>query len=63
MKNRLIMIEGIPGIGKSTCAKKIGAYLRGKGIKAKLYSEGDAHPVDMAWNAYLTLEEYKELLT
>ena len=62
MKNRLIMIEGIPGSGKSTCAKKVEEYLIKQGIKAKLYSEGDAHPVDMAWNAYLSINEYEALL-
>lgn len=62
MKNRVIIIEGIPGSGKSTSAKKVETYLVEKGIKAKLYNEGSAHPVDMAWNAYLTMKEYRDLL-
>lgn len=63
MKHRMIIIEGIPGSGKSTCAKRVEEYLTKKGIKAKLYNEGEAHPVDMAWNAYLTLDEYEALLS
>ena len=63
MKHRMIIIEGIPGSGKSTSAKRVEEYLTKKGIKAELYNEGEAHPVDMAWNAYLTLDEYEALLS
>lgn len=62
MKNRLILVEGIPGSGKSTIADKIRNYIQDKGIKAILFSEGDAHPADMAWNACFSMDEYKELL-
>lgn len=62
MKNRLILVEGIPGSGKSTIANKIKDYLGSKGIKTKLFNEGDLHPVDLAWSAYITLDEYQELL-
>lgn len=62
MKNRLILVEGIPGSGKSTISYKIKEYLESKGIKAKLYSEGDAHPADLGWNACLTIDEYKQII-
>lgn len=62
MKNRLILIEGIPGSGKSTISSKVRDYLENKGIKVKLYNEGEGHPADMAWNAYISMEEYNELL-
>lgn len=62
MKNRLILIEGIPGSGKSTISSKVRDYLESKGVKVKLYNEGEAHPADMAWNAYLSIEEYNEIL-
>ncbi|MCM1991621.1 thymidylate kinase [Oceanirhabdus seepicola] len=62
MKNRLILVEGIPGSGKSTISNKIKEYLESKGIKVKLYSEGDAHPADLGWNACLTIDEYKEVV-
>lgn len=62
VKNRLILIEGIPGSGKSTIANKIKEYLESRGIKVKLYSEGDAHPTDLAWHAYLTMDEYNQIL-
>jgi cytidylate kinase len=62
MKNRLILIEGIPGSGKSTMAGKLKAYLDSKDIPAKVYIEGDLHPADLSWCAYLTLDEYHEIL-
>lgn len=62
MKNRLILIEGIPGSGKSTIASRIKDYLQNTGIKVKLYSEGDAHPADLAWNACIQIDEYEKLL-
>lgn len=62
MKNRLILVEGMPGSGKTTISKKIRDYLVNKGIDVILYSEGDMHPADMAWNALLTREEYNNAI-
>lgn len=62
MKNRLILIEGIPGSGKTTISKKIKDYLEDKGLKVKLFTEGEAHPADMAWTAYVPQIEYERLL-
>jgi Thymidylate kinase len=62
MKNRLILVEGMPGSGKTTISKKIRDYLIDKGLDVELYNEGDLHPVDLAWNALLTKEEYKSLI-
>jgi cytidylate kinase len=62
MKNRLILVEGMPGSGKTTISKKIRDYLIDKGLEVELYNEGDLHPVDLAWNALLTKEEYKSLI-
>jgi Thymidylate kinase len=62
MENRLILVEGMPGSGKTTISKKIRDYLINKGLDVELYNEGDLHPVDLAWNALLTKEEYKSLI-
>jgi len=62
MKNRLILVEGIPGSGKSTISKKIHDYLVNRGLDAVLYNEGDLHPADMAWNAVLSKEEYNNVI-
>ena len=61
-KNRLILVEGIPGSGKTTISNKIKEYLSEKGEKAVLYNEGELHPADMAWNSLLTLDEYKGVI-
>jgi hypothetical protein len=62
MKNRLILVEGIPGSGKTTISKKIKNYLVNKGLDAVLYNEGDVHPADMAWNALLNKEEFNKII-
>lgn len=62
MKNRLILVEGMPGSGKTTISKKIRDYLIDKGLEVELYNEGDLHPADMAWNALLSKEEYSKFI-
>lgn len=62
MKNRLILVEGMPGSGKTTISKKIRDYLANKGLEVILYNEGDMHPADMAWNSLLTREEYNNAI-
>jgi len=63
MENKLILVEGIPGAGKTTTARKIKDQLMSEGKKVVLYEEGMSHPADMAWNAYLKKEEYAEFLS
>lgn len=62
MKTRLIMIEGIPGSGKSTFAQKAADFYRKKGITVNLFNEGQAHPADLAWQACVPLESFDQLL-
>ncbi|WP_312651916.1 thymidylate kinase [Proteiniclasticum sp.] len=63
MVNRLILVEGIPGAGKTTAAGKIRDQLIAMGEDAVLYEEGMLHPADMAWQAYLTEDEYDIFLS
>lgn len=62
MKEKLILIEGIPGAGKTTMAYKMKDELEKQGCKVNLYAEGMSHPADMAWQALLTKEEYQSFL-
>lgn len=62
MENKLIFVEGIPGAGKTTTARKINEKLISEGKDVILYEEGMSHPADMAWNAYLKEKEYDNFL-
>jgi Cdc6-like AAA superfamily ATPase len=59
--NRLIIVEGLPGSGKTTLAKRIHQRLSGFSEDVQIFIEGDLHPADMAWSACLTANQYKEL--
>lgn len=63
MRNRLILVEGIPGAGKTTNARKLKEELIKEGETVILYEEGMSHPADMAWNAYLSNNEYNDFLS
>lgn len=63
MENRLILVEGIPGAGKTTTARKLRDQLISQGKDVILYEEGMLHPADMAWHAYLTEEEYETFVS
>lgn len=46
---KLILIEGIPGAGKSTCTAHLGATLQGQGMTCRWFLEtDDPHPIDCA---------------
>lgn len=62
MKSRLILVEGIPGAGKTTTARKVKEKLIEQGENVILYEEGVSHPADMAWNSYLNKEEYYDFI-
>ncbi len=56
-QKRLILVEGIPGSGKSTFARKIADYYRERGRPVNLYNEGDYHPADLAWQASVPVSD------
>lgn len=63
MKSKLILVEGLPGSGKSTTARLIYDTLIKNGVNAELYMEGNLdHPADYEGVAYFTEEEFKDLL-
>ncbi len=62
MNSRLILVEGIPGAGKTTTARKIKEKLIDEGKEAIFYEEGMSHPADMAWNACLKEDEYNDFI-
>lgn len=62
MDTKLIMVEGIPGSGKSTFAGRIADFYTGRGFKTRLYLEGDSHPADLAWQACIPAKEADTVL-
>jgi hypothetical protein len=64
MKNtKLIVVEGLPGSGKTSTARYVKEILDKQNIANRLFLEGDLeHPADYDGAAFLTEEQYKELL-
>lgn len=61
--SKLIMIEGLPGSGKSTIAQFVAHQLKGNGIKAEWYYEvGVEHPLEFSNEACFEEEEYLQLI-
>lgn len=60
---RIIFIEGISGVGKSTTTEKLCDRLRTAGLSAHAYLESDCkNPIDFYDTAYFTWDEYEALL-
>jgi hypothetical protein len=57
------MVEGIPGSGKSTFAKKTAEFYTKRGLRTNLYNEGDYHPADLAWNACIPIGKLESVLS
>ena len=51
-------IEGIQGAGKSTLTGRLAERLP----EYKVFREGDHNPVELAWCAYMTKEQYESIL-
>lgn len=60
--HRLILVEGIPGSGKSTFARRIAEHYTQKGRDTRLYIEGELHPADLAWTACVPADALPALL-
>lgn len=62
MTTKLIIVEGLPGAGKSTTAKMVYDILKEKGISTELFAEGNYnHPADFDGVAYLNNEDFSIL--
>jgi len=62
-RSKLVIVEGIPGAGKTSTAQWIQTWLNQNGFEARLHREGDLdHPADYESTACLTEAEYTHLL-
>jgi hypothetical protein len=63
-KNKLILLEGIPGAGKSSAGMHIQAFLEKRGISSFFWREGDFdHPADFEGIACLSASVYQDFLS
>ena len=61
--SRLILVEGIPGSGKTSTATFIQKWLDERGFANRLFLEGDLdHPADYELVAYFSRPEYEQFL-
>ncbi len=62
-KTKLILVEGLPGFGKSTTARLVYNILKEQNVEAELFLEGDVdHPADFEGVAFFTNSEMEQLL-
>lgn len=62
MNPKLILVEGIPGSGKTNSAHFVAEWLKGQGVDVALFLEGNlAHPADFESVACLSQDEYSAL--
>lgn len=63
MMKKIIFIEGISGVGKSTVTQKLRNKLCEMGFSTDCFLEFDyKNPIDFYSTAYFTEDEYKSLL-
>jgi hypothetical protein len=59
---KLILVEGIPGAGKTSACEYIGSQLNKHGVNACVFGEGDLnHPIDYEATAFVSNERLKDL--
>ncbi|MBB3110163.1 hypothetical protein FHS18_002230 [Paenibacillus phyllosphaerae] len=62
MTTKLILVEGLPGSGKSTTAQLVMDCVKELGREGRLFMEGDVlHPADYEGTACLTEAQYEQL--
>ncbi len=64
MSTQLIIIEGLPGSGKSSVAQLVSDILADKGVEAQMFQEGNLeHPADYDGVSFYRQDEFNQLLS
>lgn len=64
MNSKLILVEGLPGFGKTTTAQLVHEIMTEMNIKSQLFLEGNLeHPADYEGVAFFQKSEFEELLS
>jgi hypothetical protein len=58
----ILFIEGLPGSGKTTFAKRVESFLKEHNKATVMAQEGELHPIDLAWCSYMDPEDFDALL-
>ena len=58
MKQNRIFVEGLQGAGKTAFVNNLSEQLS----DFKVFREGDYSPVELAWCAYVTEQQYQDIL-
>ena len=59
---KILFIEGVSGVGKSTLVSRLTQRLRGQGFSIKSWVEFDfTNPIDFYCTAYFLSDEYEDL--
>jgi hypothetical protein len=60
---KLILVEGIPGAGKTSACEYIREKLNNKGMDSRIYMEGDFdHPADYEAEAFIICERLRDMV-
>jgi thymidylate kinase len=63
VNSKLILVEGLPGSGKSTTASITNDILKEINVDTKLFLEGNTeHPADYEGGSYFSKTEFDQLL-
>lgn len=60
---KVIFIEGLPGSGKTTFARKLKEFYVRQGKSVSMFQEGDLHPIDVAWCSIADNVTYHNLIS
>lgn len=56
---RLLVVEGIPGSGKTTAVAAASRWFSARGLRVQAFEEGAPHPADLAWQWWFSHDDFQ----